>query len=60
MTNAEWSHRILEHKIAVSDTWAFSHSEAPNLFMFWSSADLYVDKNPQAKDLIRYTRIREL
>ena len=27
------------------------------LYMFWSSADLYVDKNPQAKDLIWYVRL---
>jgi hypothetical protein len=30
MNNTEWTHRILEHRIAVSDTWAFTHSEASN------------------------------
>lgn len=30
MTNEEWTHRILEHRTAVSDTIAFTYSEAPN------------------------------
>ncbi len=30
MTNEEWTHRILEHRIAISDTIAFTDSEAPN------------------------------
>ena len=30
------------------------------LYMLWSSADLYVDKNPQAKDLIWFARIGDL
>lgn len=30
MTNEEWTHRILEHRTAVSDTITFTHSEAPN------------------------------
>ena len=30
------------------------------LFMFWSSADLYVDKNPQAKDLLWFVSLGEI
>ena len=30
------------------------------LYMLWSSADLYIDKNPQAKDLIWFARIGDL
>ena len=30
MDNKEWAHRILEHKVAISDTLAFTHSEASN------------------------------
>ena len=30
------------------------------LYMLWSSADLYVDKNPQAKDLIWFAKIGDL
>ena len=30
------------------------------LFMFWSSSDLYVDKNPQAKDLLWFARLGEI
>ena len=30
MTNEEWTHRILEHRIAISDTIAFTDAEAPN------------------------------
>ena len=30
------------------------------LFMLWSSADLYVDKNPQAKDLLWFARLGEI
>jgi hypothetical protein len=28
-----------------------------SLYMFWSSGDLYVDKNPQAKDLLWFARL---
>jgi len=31
-----------------------------NLFLFWSSAALYVDRNPQAKDLLWYARLGEI
>ena len=30
MTNEDWTHRILEHRTAISDTVSFSHSEASN------------------------------
>ena len=30
------------------------------LYMIWSSGDLYIDKNPQAKDLLWYARIGDL
>ena len=30
MNNEQWTHRILEHRTAVSDTVSFTHSEAPN------------------------------
>lgn len=30
MTDAEWTHRILEHRTAINDTFAFTHSEGPN------------------------------
>ena len=30
------------------------------LYMIWSSGDLYIDKNPQAKDLLWYAKIGDL
>ena len=30
MNNSEWTHRLLEHRTAISDTLAFSYSEASN------------------------------
>ena len=30
------------------------------LYMIWSSADLYIDKNPQAKDLLWFAKIGDL
>ena len=30
------------------------------LYMTWSNAELYVDKNPQAKDLLWFVRLGEI